>query len=283
MKRELLASLGLLAFTALAVVGYAVIFEGCGSAGLDVVELRGGVALDDGSGPRALLRGAAVRAGGEVIAGADGHAVLAAGNGLRVTVAPEATVHLTAITAREVRLQLERGRVEATVRVAGPRLTVDAGAARASAQDADFVVVRDETAVGLEALRGRVEIGGIGGVDALDAGERVVATGRAALRSATGEQLLLAVTPLPAARVRAGTASISGTTAPGARVQLFRGDEVVASVTAATDGAFHLDAPLVEGDNHFAVEARDLLGEARVAEVHVTRDTTAPTIGVEVR
>ncbi len=283
MKREVLAALALLAFTALAVLGYAMLFEGFGSAGLDVVELRGGVAMDDGAGQRALLRGATVRAGGEVIAGSDGHAVLAAGNGLRVTVAPDATVRLTAITAREVRLELERGRVEATVRAAGPRLAVEAGAARASALDADFVVVRDGTAVGLESTRGRVDIDGIVGVEALDAGERVVATAGVLVRAAAGEQLLLAVTPLPATRVRAGTASLAGRTAPGARVQVLRGEDIVVTGVAGPDGAFHLDAMLLEGDNHFVVEARDLLGAARVAEVQVTRDTTAPTIGVEVR
>jgi hypothetical protein len=282
-KREVLAVLALLAFTALAVLGYAMLFEGFGSAGLDVVELRGGVAMDDGAGQRALLRGATVRAGGEVIAGSDGYAVLAAGNGLRVTVAPDATVRVTAITAREVRLELERGRVEATVRAAGPRLEVEAGAARASALDADFVVVRDGAAVGLESTRGRVDVGGIVGVEALDAGERVVATAGVLVRAAAGEQLLLAVTPLPATRVRAGTASLAGRTAPGARVQVLRGEDIVVTGVAGPDGAFRLDAVLLEGDNHFVVEARDLLGAARVAEVQVTRDTTAPTIGVEVR
>lgn len=283
MKREVLASIGLLGFASLAVLGYALLFEGFGSEGLDVVELQGGVAMDDGAGPRALLRGGSVRAGGEVIAGSDGHAVLAAGSGLRVTVAPDAAVRLTAITDREVRLELERGRVAATVRATGPRLAVEAGAARASALDADFIVVREGTAVGLESTRGRVEVGGIAGVEAVDAGERVVATGGAPVRAAAGEQLLLAVTPLPAARVRAGTANIAGRTAPGARVQVLRGDVLVVAGAAGPDGAFQFDVALLEGDNRFVVEARDLLGAARVAEVQVARDTTAPTIGVEVR
>ncbi len=283
MKRDVLAAAALLAFTGVAVLGYAVLFEGFGSAGLDVVELQGGVVLDDGAGPRALLRGTRVRAGGEVVAGADGRAVLAAGPDLRVTVAREAAVRLTAVTRDEVRLELERGRVEATVRAAGPRVAVEAGAARASAVDADFVAVREGLAVGFEASRGRVDLSGVEGADVLEAGERVQAMGDGPLRAVAGEALLLAVTPLPTTRVRAGTAGIAGKTAPGARVQVLRGAEVVAAGSAASDGAFRLEVALGEGDNRFVVEARDLFGAARVAEVQVTRDTTAPTIGVEVR
>jgi ribosomal protein S28E/S33 len=183
-----------------------------------------------------------------------------------------------------VRVSLEGGRVQATVRPGAGSVGIIADGREVVAEDADFTVARDGAGTfGAEVLRGEAEIRGGPGVSRIPEGARVVAAADAdPVVGPADDALLLFVEPLPAPRSRAGSATVSGRSQPGAMVRVGRGDVWVTTRADAT-GAFRVEVPLVEGENPLRVEARDVFGNIGVGDLRVTRDTLAPSVGIEVR
>ncbi len=277
----------LVAMLLLAWLGYRALFGG--GARLVVVESTGTVAGTSGSAERDAVVGDGLGVLDRVVSGSDGRAVLAlqdAGGraSARLTLGPSTAVQVEGVGGDGVRVSLEGGRVQATVRPGAGSVGVVADGREVVAEDADFTVARDESGTfGAELLRGEVEVRGVPGVSRVAEGARVVAAVDAdPVVGPADDALLLFVEPLPVTRTRAGSATVSGRSQPGATVRVGRGDAWV-TTRADASGAFRVEVPLVEGDNPLRVEARDVFGNIGVGDLRVTRDTLAPSVGVEVR
>ncbi|MFZ5482162.1 MAG: FecR domain-containing protein [Myxococcota bacterium] len=282
MRKDLLPLLLLLALLVAGFAGYRVLFSS--EAAFVLVEATGDVRRTDAlGGQRALEAGAALDARDRVSAGAGGRAVLAIGDDTRVTVEEESSVKVLGVDAAGVRLELEGGRVQATVRPGSGSVGIVAGDTEFTSDDADFRVDRDGDVVGVAVDRNAVSVKGLDGVTEVREGQTLVAPadGDPLLRPAT-EALLLYVADPAAARVRDDATEVRGKTVPGARVRV-RGAGDWQEVRADPNGEWVARVSLAEGENAVRVEARDVLGNVATSSVTVVRDTTAPAVGVEVR
>jgi hypothetical protein len=288
-SRELAAIVALVGLLVAAWVGYGIVFAEGGES-VVVATLSGDVSVSGAPG----AAGAAVRASDRVVSGAGGRAVLEVRDGrgeatARISVDPSTSIRLLQVDAAGARLELEGGRVRATVRPGGDRVGVVAAGREISVADADAVVARDGDVVGVEALKGAVELLGVAGVERLAEGERVTVSGEGLLRAPVTDALLLYVAPTRE-RTREDHAEVQGRCAPGAVVRVRRAGASVdagaggwVETRADTTGAFVAVVPLIEGDNTLVIEARDVFGAVAVSEARVVRDTTAPSGGVIIR
>lgn len=288
MTREGAGALGIALFLGVAWLGYAAIFEGLGRTQLVVREIGGLVASESDGRTVMLVAHQEVGPGARIVASEGGRAVLGTDDGaLRLALAPAVALRVVAVERDAVSLELEHGRVRATVHPGGAALALGAGATRFRATDAEVAVAREGDEVGAIVTRGAVTLDGVPGVSGLTAGERLVRADDTVVRAPLAEELLLAVVPPVETHTRALDADVRGRTAPRARVRAGRLDVSGATVwtegRAGADGAFVLRVALEEGSNRLVVEARDVLGGVAVAEVSVTRDTRAPVVSVEVR
>jgi hypothetical protein len=286
--REVAGTLGLAVFLGLAWMGYAALFQGLGRAELVVREIGGLVASETGGRSVTLVAHQEVRAGARIVASEGGRAVLATEDDtVRLVLAPSAALRVVGVGPDSVALELEQGRVRATVHPGGAALALGIGATRVHATDAELEVARDGDEVGAVVRRGAVGLEGVPGVMTLAAGERLVRDAEVVARAPLSEDLLLAVAPPERSHTRSLDAQVRGRTAPRARVRVRRGGPSGAASwvegRAESDGTFVLSVPLDEGANRLVVEARDVLGSVAVAEVSVIRDTRAPVVAVEVR
>ncbi len=284
MRGELFAVLTLLLILGAGWLAYVWVFERAGDADLLVQSVIGDVqhARADGRVSQAQ-EGEALEREDRIRAGGDGQAVLAFGPQMRVTVTPGSEVVVVDVTAEGVRLDLEGGEVQATVRPGGGTLGIGAEGRLFEMEDADLRMIRaDDGTVAVESLRGNVRFGVEGATQELHAGERVVAPrGRPPLPPSSSEELLLQV-QWPSRRSRSERATISGRTEPGASVRVGGPGEWV-TVRAAEDGSFAAETPLAEGVNEVRVEATSVLGNVGRSSGTLERDTTAPVVGVEIR
>lgn len=285
MSRELQALAVLLLILGAAWLGYSRLFGDGGGERLVVAEVEGSVRRVDSHGADvAAEAGLALRPRDRIVAGAGGRAVLALGPDSRVIIEEESAVRVLAADASGVKIELEGGRVQATIRPGAGRVGISSDGTSFVAEDADFAVVRGEDGtVGAVAERGLIDIEGLPGIDRLSAGERLVAApGGTALVSPVSEELLLRVAWPNAARTRDDTTEVRGHTEPNARVRLGRPGAWF-EVKADATGEFLTRVPLAEGANDIRVEATSVLGTS-VAVVHtVVRDTTAPNVSTQVR
>lgn len=285
MSRELQAVALLLIVLGLAWLGYGVLFGDDGAARLTVASVQGEVSRLDGLGnPAPIESGQALLPRDRLVAGEGGRAVLALGTESRVTVEPSSSVRVLSADEFGVRLELEGGRVQATIRPGSGSFGITADGRAVVTEDADFTAARDEDGtLGVEATRGALTLEGVDGAERLAAGERlVVAEDGAALVQSATEELLLNVAWPTDPRTRATELEVRGNTEPGARVRIGR-EGAWTEVRADRAGAFVARVPLSEGDNDLRVEAASVLGGAVAVSSTVVRDTKAPSVGVEVR
>lgn len=285
MPKELQALAVLLVVLALSWLAYGAIFGDDGGARLTVATVEGAVSRVDGLGEESPAEaGAELLPRERIVAKAGGRAVLALGPDSRVTVEESSAVRVLAADETGVRLELEGGRVQATVRPGSGQLGITADGRTVLADDADFTAARDDDGtLGVAATRGTLAVEGVEGATKLGAGERLVAApGGAALVQSATEELLLNVAWPTEGRTRAETVEVRGTTEPGARVRVGR-EGAWTEVRADRSGAFVARVPIGEGANDLRVEATSVLGSAASVSGSVVRDTTAPSVGVEVR
>lgn len=212
----------------------------------------------------------------------EGRAVLELDGGTRIRIGPASSVVVRSVDAEGVDLEIEGGALRATVRPESAALAVTGGGVTVQATDADFDIGVTEGVAVVDTLRGEVALMGVD-QSRLNAGSRAVIRNRSAAIGPIPDDLLLAVAWPDPERTREEATTVTGRTAPGARVILagaFGSQEVVADA----DGAFEARVPLSEGDNRLTVRAVDLFGQvADVQGLLQTRDTRAPTFrgGVE--
>lgn len=283
MRRELAALATVVIIVALAWVGYETLFGGDGESRFVLVEVSGDVRHVDGLGGVVPAgAGQVIGTRERLITGAGGGAILAFGEENRLTLDAGASLRVLEVDASGVQVELEGGRVRATVRPGGGSLGVVANGRGLVATDADFTAVLGEDGtVGVESTRGEVGLTGIPGTVRVREGERlVVPTEGSPLVSPASESLLLYVAAPERLRTREGMAAVTGRTLPGATVRV--GEEGAwTQVVADPKGAFSARVALAEGENAVRVEARDLFGNVAVSNLTVIRDTRPPAVGSE--
>lgn len=283
MRREYLAVLVFVAVLAAGAVGWHVLFDVPAPEGVHIVQVEGAVQHLSPTGSVPAAAGQAVAARDRLVAGPDGRAVLAFGADSRLTLDAASAIEVVAVDDAGVKVELDGGRVSATVRPGGGRLAVGADGRELSAEDADFTVARAEDGtLALAAERGVVATN-LPGVPSIGAGQKLVAPrDRQALVAPASQALLLQVAWPTEGRTRAETVTVRGTTEPGARV-IFDGAEGPVSVMGDADGSFHATVALREGQNTLKAHATNGLGQVAEVSWAVVRDTEAPAIQVELR
>lgn len=277
--RELRAILVLAVLLAAAWWGYQYLFEGDDRVRLQLVDVEGDVVRVTGLSREAAREGDLLAENDRIQAGKDGRAVLTFGADTRVTVENESSVQVTGVTEEGIGIELENGKVHATVRAGGGRLSVGAEGRELSAEDADFTAIRRADGVlAVEGERGEVQVRGVDGVDRVAAGSRMVAArGGSAVTAPVNEGLLLDVVWPDERRTRLEQVEVKGVTEPGATVRL-RGRSGPVQVAAGPDGRFAARVTLEEGENTIEAVSTSVFGEQKALSIQIVRDTVAPTI-----
>jgi hypothetical protein len=220
-----------------------------------------------------------------IVAGAGGRAVLSLGAESRVTLEEKSAVRVLSLDQAGVKLELEGGRVQARIRPGAGSLGISADGREVIADDADFTAVRDAAggALAIVAERGSVGITGVDGATRVNAGERLVSVpGGSALVAPAAQDLLLQVAWPQAERTREVMVTVQGHTEPGAHVALRANGVAAATVTADPAGSFSKKVALAEGRNEIEIVATSVLGTTTRVTHAFVRDTTAPSVGVEI-
>ena len=284
MSREIRALFVVLAIFALGGLGYRLLFLADLADRFRIVSVAGDVRhVHAGGNTENAREGEALEAGDRIVSGDGGRAVLGLGENARVTVDASTSVTVLGIADDGVKLELEEGKVKATVRPGSGRVGIVSEGREVSADDADFTAVRDPDGnLAVSTERGQLAVSGVPGINELRSGDDLVAPpgGGSPLRAPASDALLLQVAWPGASRTREPDVEVTGTTQPGASVTVSGGARPV-TVRAGKDGRFSAKIPLSEGRNALSVAATSLLGRAAdVAAAEVVRDTTAPNVGV---
>lgn len=251
-------------------------------AELRLSEVSGKVRVDRPEGAEPGRRGTRLLPQDRVVTGPDARAVLTLGRETHVRLGPESTVQVTGLDEAGVRLELEDGALQATVRPDSGAVRVENRGRGVLATSGDFEVGVAEDVLQARATRGSLSLSGLDATR-LEEGQQAVVIDRHAEIGQVPEELLLAVAWPEEGRTRARATRVTGRTTPRARVVL-TGSFGRTSVRADETGAFEAEVPLGEGENPVRVEAIDPLGHrAEVAGLLQTRDTSGPSFqgGVE--
>lgn len=227
--------------------------------------------------------GAELTASDRIRTGAHARAVLVIGQHSQVRLGPASSVEVRAVDDDGVRLELEGGALQATVRPSGGAVRIGHRGREVVATHADFSVGARDGVIQVDAHRGEVALTGVD-QGRLVAGEQATLVGAHAEIGPIPEGVLLQVEWPEAATTRADRARVAGTTSPGALVRLVSPTGAAVEVRARGDGRFVADVPLVEGVNEVRVEAVDLLGRQADAPGRLPdRDTIGPSFRGGVR
>lgn len=248
------------------------------SGQLVVREIEGALTIRRGAETVRVAPGDAVETDDHLTTGAAGRALLELAPGTRIRLGPSTELTVLQVGSDGVRLALEDGQLQATVRPS-------AGAVRVSSRGREVVSTQGAFRVGVAgdvlavaAEEGDVVLTGVEPPGLLAVGTQTVAVRDQRTTAPIPEALLLAVEWPESGRTRAPTERVRGTTAPGASV-VAEGAFGRRAVRAGSDGTFTLDLPLEEGPNAVTVRAEDLLGgSSSVAGELPTRDTTGPAL-----
>jgi len=250
---------------------------------LVVVELRGAVTVAaEGETPQLASEGQPVGVDDAIETPQGGRAVLALNGSTRIALGSSSRVRVDKVGEEGVRLELEGGALEATVRP-------EAGAVRVASRGRAVVATQGSFAVGVsgdvfqvDAREGDVVLSGVD-VTRLEEGQQATVIDRHAEIAPVPTELLLDVAWPTLQRTRREEGFLEGTTVPGARV-VVKGVFGERSTTADATGAFSVSVPLAEGDNQVVVRSIDPLGRASERSGALgRRDTTGPRFqgGVE--
>lgn len=282
MSREVRALLLVAAIFAVGGIVYQFLFGEESGERFLIVNVSGDVRHVASDGESDLAKqGDHLQAGDRIVSGDGGRAILGLGENTRVAVDASTSVTVLGVNAEGVRLDLEGGRVQATVRPGGGRVGVVADGREVVAEDADFTAVVDEDGTfGVTSERGSLALLGVAGMSQIRNGdELVIPKGGNPLSAPASEALLLQVAWPAPPRTREREVELTGNTQAGAKVVVLGGAKPI-SVKAGTDGTFRVTIPLAEGQNRLAVVATNLLGKEAKVDAELVRDTKAPSVGV---
>lgn len=213
-----------------------------------------------------------------VVAREGSRAVLGLGEDTRLVLHASSSVRVLGQGEDGLRVELEDGRVQATVRPGAGLVGVRARDREVRAENASFAMgIGDDNTVMVDVSVGDVALRGFGDQTALVAGQRVIASpGQEPVVNAIPESLLLDVRWPEHVRTKEQQVIVSGRTEPGATVRI-KGMAGGEKVIADTNGSFELTVGLAEGDNALELEAVDALGNQRRVSWSITRDSRGPT------
>ena len=215
---------------------------------------------------------------------ADGsYAVLIGGEAVQVRMEPGTEISVAELTATLSRLKLENGMTTARVRGGGNHtLEIEAvgSGAVARTEAGTFAMSNDgKGTVGVGTREGEVTLLGQGRVVIVRAGQQsIVRPGQAPSDpTPVPTSLLLKVNwPAKASKLKKREVLVTGTTEPGARVEL-----AGKTITPDADGRFSHTVPLQEGRNPVTVRALSVGGLRQEENRELKVDTRAPRLKVD--
>lgn len=259
-------------------VAYRLLFGGASTPPLLVERVEGTVQHVGADGVSDAQPGQVLETSDRVVAKEGSRAVLGLGEDTRLVLHESSSVRVLGQGEDGLRVELEDGRVQATVRPGAGVVGVRAGTREVKTENASFAMgLADDETVMVDVSVGEVALRGFGDQTQLATGQRIVAVpGREPQVNAIPESLLLDVRWPEQVRTRDAQVLVSGRTEPGATVRikgLAGGEKVIADQT----GGFELTVSLAEGDNALELEAIDALGNQRRVSWSITRDSRGPT------
>jgi hypothetical protein len=278
MSENLRMLLAVIAILVVGFVGYRLLFDSEQAVPLLVQAVEGTVTHVDEKGERAAVDpGLILERSSRIETEADGRAFLALGEGSTLTVDQASSVRILDVTRDGVRIELDGGSVEATVRPERGSLGIVHGEREVVGRDGSFAVgVNSSGNMAVESQQGSVEILGVESVEALGQGERMLLLSDGTPHvAAIPESLLLEVAWPQSARTRHAEVAVRGQTDPGAEVRVGASGRWTTVVADAT-GHFEANIPLEEGENPLRVISRDPLGRSTEDQRLLTRDSEPP-------
>lgn len=256
--------------------GYFALFDDVSEEAVTLQRVTGPVSVLSGGDTQQAEEGETLEPGDQLTAGAGGQAVLAFGEQSSIVLEAESTLKLRGRDDQGLQVELEGGRIRATVRPGDGRLAVNRGGQRVDATDARFEVgVDDEGVLQVRADEGELGLVGFGGREGLGPGERIsLVPGGDPWVSDEDRALLLELDSVPDL-IAQREQVLTGRTDPHARIRVEGGVQPV-SGRADAEGIWRLTVPLKEGDNALLVVASDPLGQEREQTWQVAVDTRPP-------
>jgi hypothetical protein len=279
MSENLRIVLAVLLILVLGFFGYRVLFPGDEAMPLLVQAVEGSVHHVTPRGDRAAVSpGLVLERSARIETEPDGRAFLALGGGSTLTVERSSSVRVLDVTKEGVRIELDNGSVEATVRPERGALGIVHSDREVIGRDGDFAVgVNESGNMAVESHRGSVSIAGVESVERIEQGERLLLLADGTPRvAAIPESLLLEVAWPESARTRQAEVAVRGMTDPGAEVRVGAAGRWT-TVVADASGHFEAAIPLDEGDNPLRVISRDPLGRTMEEQRLLTRDSEPPS------
>lgn len=263
---------------AIAWVGYLLLFPSDSHLPLLVQEVEGGVSYTDASGARSVaVPGLILQQSDRLQTEADGRATLSFGDRNTIVLQRATAIHVLGVSAEGVRIELDEGRVEATVRPGHGTVGIANHGREFTGEDAVFAVgVGAQGNLAVEARSGALAVSGVEETAGIAPGQRLVVLpdGRATTNSIP-ESLLLEVAWPEEAHTREAEVTVRGRTDPGAAVRVGTGGRW-STVIAGEDGRFEASIPILEGFNPLDVVSEDPLGHQATQAGGVHRDSTPP-------
>ncbi len=250
-----------------------------------VIESVTGVVEREGSDGRHVAEvGSQLSLDERLVVGEASQAELAFGENTRLTLQADSSIRVLGASVSGLSVELENGRVQATVRPGGAVLGVTSGNRTVVAENARFSMgVGEADLLGLEVRDGSVALQGVDGVDQLESGKRILVAGDViAVNGGIPARLLLEVEWPEQVATSSQKTVLRGITEPGAEV-VVGGQGGAVRTIADPSGEFALEVPLEEGKNDLSLQAISVMGRRETATSTVVRDSEAPTGRFEIR
>jgi hypothetical protein len=278
MSENLRITLAIVAILILGFVGYRVLFPSDDAVPLLVQAVEGTVHHVDEKGARAeVTPGLILERASRLETEADGRAFVALGEGSTLTVDQASAVRILDVTHDGVRIELDGGSVEATVRPERGSVGIVHKNREVVGHDGSFAVgVNESGSMAVESHSGAVELRGVESVEGLGQGQRLLLLSDGTPQvAAIPESLLLEVAWPQSVRTRHAEVAVRGLTDPGAEFRVGASGRWT-TVVADASGHFEANIPLEEGENPLKVISRDPLGNTTEEQKLLTRDSEPP-------
>lgn len=205
--------------------------------------------------------GLALGPGDVVRTGPASAAVLAGGGGAKVTLGADTRVRVQRVDVGIVQIELDDGRLRVRAHREGSAVRVVSRGRAVRVAAGELGLVSEGELLGVEVAEGRADVEGVRGVDALDQGGALAASGNVGRGFEVSEAPLLEV-PWPEGPTGSAV-RVEGRATPFAQVSVEGGG----AVRADAEGRFVLDVSVPAGATELSVVAVDPLGrEARVTK-----------------
>lgn len=280
MRRAVVTFLTLIVLVALAVALTQYLTDESDAEGLTLAEVRGAVMVIGADAVERQGRAGELLSVEERVATRkESRAVLALGAETRIHLEPESTVQVLSVDHDEVRLELEDGLIQATVRPNSGAVRVGRGDRGVAATNADFRFgVGPDDTVGIELIEGDL-MTTLGSAARLTAPTRVTVTSDGHAEIGPIRDDLVLEMQWPEARTNRKATTVTGSTTPGTRVRVKvgRGEDTRSTEGVAdANGVFSVSVELMEGEQVVVVEAVDVMGREGAASTTISYKGTGP-------